>query len=217
MVMQPRTKCLCFRLFPNHLLLCCEFFGPSLMSRFFFFHFICFFSLVFFFFFCCFGFTFGLPLLDLSVLTHYLLFSIIIKKKLESHCHSNSLTGVFRKQNPSKPTASHPLVAPHEGVEDSRKFLIGSLTIQYKKRRAFASSTTQASPSLRFSPVIALQGRICQRWVLITASCRAWYLHVSTGCITLLITISYAYLQNLLCRHTPPNIGFVCKDQQTSP
>lgn len=43
---------------------------------------------------------------------------------------------------------------------------------QYKNSRAFASSTTHASPSLRFSPVIALHRNIFHWCVLISASRR---------------------------------------------
>ena len=44
---------------------------------------------------------------------------------------------------------------------------------QKRKRRALASSTTQARPSLRFSPVMALHRKICQRCVRISSSCNA--------------------------------------------
>lgn len=44
---------------------------------------------------------------------------------------------------------------------------------QKRKRRALASSTTQARPSLRFSPVIALHRKICHRCVRISSSCNA--------------------------------------------
>jgi len=41
---------------------------------------------------------------------------------------------------------------------------------QYRNRRALASSTTQANPSLRFSPVIALHRRMFHRCVRIASS-----------------------------------------------
>ncbi len=45
---------------------------------------------------------------------------------------------------------------------------------QYKKRRALASSTTQAKPSFRFVPVMALHRRMFHRCVRISSSRRAW-------------------------------------------
>ena len=50
----------------------------------------------------------------------------------------------------------------------------GPLQVQYRKRRALASSTTQAKPSLRFSPVMALHRRMFHRCVRISSSRRAW-------------------------------------------
>lgn len=49
----------------------------------------------------------------------------------------------------------------------------GPLQVQYRKRRALASSTTQAKPSLRFSPVMALHRRMFHLCVRISSSLRA--------------------------------------------
>lgn len=45
---------------------------------------------------------------------------------------------------------------------------------QYRNNRFLASSTTHASPSFRFLPVMALHLKICHRCVRIDSSSRAW-------------------------------------------
>lgn len=85
------------------------------------------------------------------------------------------------------------------------------LAFQYRNNLSLASWTTQARPSWRFAPVMALHRIMCHLWLLIEASSNPWMWLAPSAFWT---TSSFTYLLDLCFVHTSIYVGLIGKYQQ---